>query len=494
MSRRMRMLAAFLLAWGAIVAALPACAAGRPLPLELELPVAPVEIELDDCWIDVRLEADVVPSLKARVTPGAEPGPAPTLEAGESGGRFRIARVESGDAAALPTLSLELVLDRTQALTVRGSRLGLAVRDAAGPSQTTPAAAPGQEPAGSEPSQPAGTVGHRYELVDSEVQLWGAPGISVTAENTVLYGDSGVGSVVAVLTLGSLTLRGQQGVLQLNSTDSECAVEDLEGNIVYRLTGGSLDVRGGEGRLEGTTDGGMVSATGWRGNVSVSGSEATVVLRDGSRGQARITVEDSDVTLDAMNASLVIELNGGQLSADGLSGSAKIAGTRSSRLVVQDSDGQLDLTLRGESSGEVSEATGTVTAALFESSLEIANTRELSLSADDSRVTAAGIRRLTKLSARRSEVELDLRDASDRSLSLKVPDDVVYSVHLPTPCRVQLHGGSGTSQGVDVTGCELQLEHMGRWKGAGVRDMDGRRPFLLTATLAPTGQLRVRGG
>jgi len=472
-----------------MLAAAAFAGAAENLPLERELPAAPVEIELDDCWINVRLEAEVTPMLKAQITPGAETALA-SLEVSETGGQLRITRAQAGDTATQPTLSLELVLNRTQSLQVRGARLGLAVRDAAGPDQRIPTDKPGV----GDDSPEAALASHHYELTDSEVQLWGAPGFSVTAENTVLYGDSGVGSVVAELTHGSLTLRGQQGTLQLTSTDSECAVEDLKGNLVYRLTGGSLDARGGEGRLEGTTDGGMVSASGWRGNVSVDGREATVVLREGSGGQTKVKATDSDVTLDAMDGSLVVDLDGGQLSAYGLSGTAKMTGKRSSRLVIQDSDGQLDLTLRDESSGEVSGAAGTLTVGLFDSSLDISGARDVNLSAEDSRVTAAGIRRLTKLNARRSEVELDLRDATDRSLNLKVPDDAVYSIHLPTPCRVQAQGDSATSRGLDVSGCELRLERTGRWKGSGVRDMDGRRPFLLTASVAPTGELTVRGG
>jgi hypothetical protein len=462
--------------------------AAEQLPLQRELPVAPIELELDDCWIEVRLEADVVPSLRAQVTPGAEDDQA-SLEVSERGGQVRIARAPADDGAAPPTLTLELVLDRTQSIQVRGTRLGVAVRDAAGPEPTGPQAAAGKD----EPAAAVATA-HRFELTDSELQLWGASAITVTGNNTVVYSENGAGAVVAELTLGSLTLRSQQGSLQLTSTDSESTIENLEGDITFLITGGGIDVRDGEGRIQGTSQGGMVATSGWEGDINVNGAEATVALREGRGGQVRIIAEDSNVTLDGLDGAVIIQLEGGQLSADRLSGTAKISGSRSGQLSLRDSDGTLDLTLREESSGDVVDVSGTLNARVTDGSLHIAGAHIVNLTAERSEVTVANIRRLAKFNAQRSEIELDLREAQDRTLNLRVPDDVDFTVYLPSPCRVQLQGGTGTSQGLDVSGCELQLEQLGRWKGAGRRDMEGRRPFMLTATLAPTGQLRVRGG
>jgi len=472
-----------------MLAAAATSPAGEPLPLQRELPVAPIELELDDCWIEVRLEADAVPSLRAEVTPGAETSQA-SLEVSDRGGQVRIARASADDGTTPPTLTLELVLDRTQPIQVRGTRLGVAVRDAASPEPTVADAKSGTDG----PSAPVTVAGHRFELTDSEVQLWGASAITVTGNNTVVYSENGVGAVVAELTLGSLTLRGHQGSLQLTSTDSESTVENLEGDISFTLTGGGLDVRDGEGRIQGASQGGMVATSGWEGDISVTGTEATVALREGRGGQAKIIAENSNVTLDGMDGTFIIQLKGGQLSADRLSGTAKISGSQSGQFSLQDSDGTLDLTLRDDSSGEVVDVSGTLNAQVADGSLDISGAHIVNLTAERSTVTVANIRRLAKLTVHRSEVELDLREAQDRALTLRVPDDVDITVDLPSPCRVQLQGGTGTSQGLDVSGCELQLEHLGRWKTAGRRDLEGRRPFLLTATLAPTGQLRVRGG
>jgi hypothetical protein len=472
-----------------MLAAATFAAAVENLPLERDLPVASIELELDDAWIEVRLEADAAPSLRAEVMPGSEDGQA-SLEISDRGGQVRIARAPAGDSATTPTLTLELVLDRTQSIQVRGTRLGIAVREAASPEPTIPGAKSGN----AEPSTAVAVTGHRFDLTDSEVQLQGASAITVTGNNTVVYSENGVGAVVAELTFGSLTLREQQGSLQLTATDSESTIESLDGDISFTLTGGGLDVRNGSGRIQGTSQGGMVATSGWEGDISITGTEATVALREGRGGQTKIIAEDSDVTLDGIDGSLIIQLKGGQLSADRISGTAKISGSQSGRFSLRDSDGTLDLTLRDESSGEVVDVMGTLNAQVADGSLDISGAQIVNLTAARSEVTVANIRRLAKFNVQSSEVGLDLREAQDRALNLRVPDDVDITVDLPSPCRVQLQGGSGTSQGLDVSGCELQLERLGRWKGAGRRDLEGRRPFLLTATLAPTGQLRVRGG
>jgi hypothetical protein len=475
-----------------LLAAATFAGAAEVLPIQRELPAAPVEIELDDCWIDIRLEAEATPTLRAQVTPEAGTDRA-SLEVGEAGGRLRIARAEAGDPAARLTLSLELVLDRTQTIEVRGARLGVTVRDAAG-AEPAPPAVPGAEPGEAQPTTTAAAAGHRFEVTDSEVQLWGVAASTVHGNNSVVYSENGFGAMVAELNLGSLHVRGQQGSVQLTATDGETTIERLQGDVGFTLIGGSLDVREGKGRVQGSSDGGMVSTSDWNGNVDVNGIEATITLRDGSGGQVKVVAKDSTVTLDGMDGNAVVELEDGQLSVDRLTGMAKISGSRSSRLTVRNSDGTLDLTLRDESSGEVENASGTLTAHVTAGSLDISGAHIVNLTAAQSEVTVAGIRRLAKLNVQRSEVELDLRESQDRALNLRVQDDVDFTVYLPSPCRVQMQGGSGTSQGLDVSGCELQLERLGRWKGAGSRDLDGRRPFLLTATLAPNGQLRVRGG
>ena len=477
----------------ALLAAGPALATVHELPFELPLEPAPIVVVIDDSQVDVIVEAGAQPMVRARVAPGSAGAP-PALDVGRVGDRVRIAPAIAEAAGESATVILEITLDPTQSLLVTGARLSVAVGNPPRPpaSPRPPAGRAGGDAEGGEPQ--AETSSQRYELTDSELFTGGAAATSVVARNTVVHVEDGAGDLDVDLNLGSLSVRRHAGSLRLASIDAESTVEDLEGVVDFTLEGGSLELGSGRGPVQGKSTRGFVACNRWTGSVSLTGDDASFELRDSQVEPLRFTTKSSDVRIDGLRGSVFAQLEGGELAGESLVGPLDVAATAAAGVEVIDHDGPLTVAARDDASAELSEIGGLVTANLDRATMTLTGADNLNLTAKGSRVTASGLGRLSNCVATSSELNLDLSGVDERTLDLRVTDGSTVEVTLRAPCQVQLRESAAASQQVDVTGCEFQLQSTGRWRGGMRRDAEGRPPFLLTAKVAATGLLRVRGG
>jgi hypothetical protein len=466
-------------------------AAAEPVPFEQPLPPLPVELDLHDCRIDIQVATAAEPRLRVTTAPGAE-GAAADVEVRESGGLILVRRADGGGAAA-PTLVVELVLDTAQALQVRGAGLAVSIRSPVipdtGPRLRQPVAN------GDDAEQQPPQVAHSYELTDSELHVVGSPAATITGTNTVVHGENGAGDLTVELQRGSLTLRRQRGSVRLQGWDSDCSIQDLEGAVSFGLDGGNLELADGRGRVQGEVVAGFVSVDRWTGDATVTGEEATVEVRDAAINRLELSGNATSVTVDGTHGStMTVRLTGGSASMEAVRGALELTVADDGRAEITDHEGAVTLTVAGDSVAEATGIDGLVKASVEQSELAIHNAGSLELTARSARISVAGVHRIAELDARDSELELDLRAIDTNRLDLRVVDGSDATVYLPSPCRVQLRESAETSQQVDVTGCEFQMQDMGRWRGGQRRGADGRPTFLLTAKVAESGYLRVRGG
>jgi hypothetical protein len=316
----------------------------------------------------------------------------------------------------------------------------------------------------------------------------------VIAENTVIHVEDGIGNLEVDLTLGSLSVRRHEGSLRLSSLDAESTVEDLKGVVDFTIEGGSLELGSGSGPVQGTSTRGFVSCNRWTGSVSLAGEDASFELRDGQVQPLRFTTKSSDVRIDGLRGSVFGQLEGGEVAAESVVGSFDVAATAGAGVEVTDHDGPLTVAARDDASAELASIAGLVTANLDRATMTLTVADNLNLTANGSRVTASGIGRLSNCVATSSELSLDLSEIEARHLDLRVTPNSTVDVTLRSPCQVQLRDSAAASHQVDVTGCEFRIQSAGGWHGGMRRDAEGRPPFVLTARVAETGLLRVRGG
>lgn len=477
----------------ALLAAGLAGAAAETPPFEVALAVAPVDVALDDAQVDVTFEPGAQPVVRVHVAPGAA-GVPPDFEVSQVGGRVRILRTVDEAAGEAATVTLEITLDPAQSLRLRGTRLSVAVRNPPRPIEPARPVAPAPEGDGEATEPPAEVVSQRYELVDSELYTTGAATTSLITQNTVVDVESSSGDLTVELMLGSLAVRGHEGTLQLVSVDGESTVDDLEGVVSFSLDGGSLALRGGTGGIQGSSNRGFAACDRWTGGVSLTGEDATFELRGGEVQPLRLTTKSTAIRIDGLRGPVFAQLEGGEVVAESVVGTLDVSATAGAGVEVAGHDGPLTVAIRDDSSAELAQINGLVKASLDRSTMTITGADKLSLNANRSRVTVVGISHLSGCVARASELVLDLSEIEERHLELGVSDGSSTDVILRSPCQVQLRGSASAGQQVDVTGCEFRLQTAGGWHGGMRRDAEGRPPFVLTAKVAETGLLRVRGG
>ena len=474
----------------AVVSIAGAANATETPPFEMNLTVLPVELDLHDCRIEVDATGAVEPLLRVTTSPG-DGGATPEFEVSDTGNLIRIARLDpAGVDAAMVTV--ELALDPGQAVLIRGQALSISIRRPISPSlESLPPKSDTDEAGLRLQITP---VAHTFDLLDSEVYLIGTPMATITGVNTVVEGEDGQGDVTVDIQRGSLSLRRHRGSLHLKSLDSASSVVALVGTVDLMLDGGDLELSDGSGSVTGHVEGGRLSLDHWTGTARLTGEEAAIEVRDGSLSQFDLTAESTRLAVARCRGSVTTHLRGGTLTAEALRGTLQATLIDDAHVEVTGHDGPLILAVRDNSTAAISEIKGSVKASVERSELTLTGAEALDLTARGARLSVAGVSRIKTFDAAASEFELDLRDTEGRQYDLVVEYESVATVLLPSPCRVQLRGSVAASNQVDVTGCEFQMQDTGRWRGGSYRGIDGRPVFLFTAVVGEFGSLRVHGG
>jgi hypothetical protein len=225
----------------------------------------------------------------------------------------------------------------------------------------------------------------------------------------------------------------------------------------------------------------------------LNGTATTYEIRELEAQQLKYQGTDSDFSLDSVRAAVNAQLTGGEADLTSVTGNLTLTALESARVTAERHDGKMSLTLKEDSTAELEEVTGDLTAMVIDSEMEAYAVDGLDLIAQNARVSAEVLKRLTKLKIKLSEIELDLRRITDRRLTVSVVDQSYVTVLLDAPCRVQVRETEDGGSGLSVSGCELQMERSGRWKGQRRKTADGRRPFLLIAKVSLDGDLRIQG-
>ena len=464
--------------------------AQEALPFEIELPLSGVKVELNDCLLEVTIEPGVeAPLVRARELEGAVGEPA-TFSVGMGVGQVKITQTPPAEGTDPARAIVELVLDPRQPLHVIGRDIMLVVRAPRGGTDGADSAPrlPGEE------SAQGAAVSHTYELLDSEADLTGIPSANIVADNTAVHSDGGSGALAAQLTWSGLTVANHTGGIRIASADSETTLDGFTGPVEFEIQGGGLRLREGSGTVQGRCDNGFIASFRWSGSFALGGDGASFEVRDGSVGQLKITSTDAVTTIEDIRGNVNIEATGGQITMDSVQGNLTATISDGGRGVMDSVSGALVLNLRDNAYGEVNHATGSVKARVDSAELNVSAAKSLDLISTDSRAALSGIQDLAGFEAHESEVDLDLREVKDRKLTLLVAEGTSVNLSLKAPCKVQVRESPSGGSGINVVGCELQMERAGKWKRGRIDADGGQRPFMLIAKVAETGSLRVQGG
>jgi len=431
------------------------------MPVLEESLVAPrITVDMVNAAVKVMIGGEVEGEFRARGTTG-EVDVASALVVASNGTVTR-----SNPEETTERLVLELWLGRSQTLNIAGSDLDVEVHvayqeaaelgDVAEPEEGTEG-----ESSTSGDSDQLSPASNPLEIrVDSsQVELSGVvnPSLVITSSNAIL--DHCSGAAALELEGGTARVADHEGSLDLRGLAAEFTLDTTNGRVTFALAGGGLYARDTQGLLSGQADEATVQIDSQIGPTDLRGTDTSFDLRSG-RGGVKLVGAFLDVGVSQWAGSVEARLTGGGVRGDGWRSTASVTATEGAFVEVRDVIGPMTLTLGPETSATVGRVRKGLKAGLDQAYLEASDVKNIDLSGRSSEVVLSGIRKLDKLEAVDSELDLDLRDMHGKQ-KLVLHRGTRATVELTSPCQV-LTTGVGAAGGAVVNGCEHAIRRAGR--------------------------------
>jgi hypothetical protein len=478
----------------AATAATMTASGATQLPAELPLEAQALALELDNAKLEIVLEEGAEGWLHAAaLSEGVDHGE--VLDLRRDGGQLTIARVDSSPAAD-PRLALRLRLDPVQQLSIRGRELVVTVTHEQ--PQEGDGAQDLEEPAELElPAEQGEDTGDdpgtslRLSVEGSQVTLIGVGETSVRAVRSSVRLDNCHEALTLVLEGGAAQIHDHRGPLQLDGEQGEFTVVRNRGQMNVKLDGGGLQSNFGRGALTAHVEDAYVGLERWGGRLSVKGHASTIDAYTTTSKRAALEGQDLNITIESWNGPLNARLTGGGLTGNGVRGKAIVNARAWTSVELQNLKGSLSLNLRDDSSAELVRIIGSLKADVTDSTIQIDTVQNLHLGATSSRVDIAGVRKLTQLTVKACEANIDLTGLSGKPTIALQAQSRAW-VRLSTPCSVRTSGpGSALGNQVRISGCDYRAR--GRTMPRPIRGVDGQRTVQLTVSMAADAELEVEG-
>ncbi len=341
-----------------LVFALGLCFASPPLaareePLgQVALASSAVVVEMETATIRITAADFGKPEVRWWREQPDDPGSDELSVTGETD-RVVIERPTGGDGVTLARLLVEVVMSSDQALRVVGNALDLTIeREAI--SQTQP----------SDPDIPPVYVTPalvELELEDSRALLMGPGPVTASFDGSVvsLRTTSGLHEIEAFDS--DLRFFSHAGNITLRAQGVDVVTEDMKGQFSYQGAGGSIDLNSGRGTFNIKADGARVQLLDWRGTGVASITDSNIDVRGSALRSLNLRTVSSHSTVSRCEGTISVDLDGGSLTADDLSGTVTGTVRNSASMELTGHEGDVSLNLQQDTSAGLSAISGDVT-------------------------------------------------------------------------------------------------------------------------------------
>jgi hypothetical protein len=447
---------------------------GHTLLLEAELTEPVLVLELDRAEVKIVLDAEAAGRVRVSAPAAAGLGPG-AVTGRREGRRATLTRVDEGGAI----VTVAVTAPPATRFEISGTELAVTLE-----------ADPGTSASGASAAGAAPAVSIRGER--SRIGLRGVAGARISGRELELRLEEGQGRAVLSLTDGTAEVTGHRGEVELQVTGGRATVDGCQGPLAVRSQGGELLLAGGRGSADLHLEDALLRVDGWEGKVSVNATGSVLDLRGGSAGSAELDLRGTatDAVVDGWPGAVRAAFHGGTLAGRGWGGPSQVDARELATAELAELHGNLELRLARDASARVAEVAGQLTAVVQEGRLDVDGAGGLQLTAVDSEVTVRRVERLGRLGVRGSVLDLDLSELQLRRPALRIEGGTRATIHLPSPCLVEVAGPFAT--GVSVSGCELLVRGQGRRQYA-PRSTEGERMMRLSLQLAEDATVEVEG-
>jgi len=474
-------------------------------PYEVPLEGQRIAFDLANLDLEVEVRAGAEPLLQARpLADGVEP--AAILEVTTRGNGVTVSRRDQPEPKSRD-LALRVTLDLTQALSIHGRELNLALRAEVADDESLeveeeavpetdgeeeqPAPETTEEPAATEPTPAPGKTPVTIDVAESEVVLTGVDGGTVTLEAGSLVATGCQGQLTISASGGPVEVRGYDGSLRLAGREAELTISDGRGPVNLELEGGSLFASQGRGPVSGRGINARVQLEGWEGAPTINGQGTTIEIRRSRGLRATTSGENLDVTVEGWRGALTARLGASSLRGSGWSGAAEVTARNGTSVDLSDLNGPLTLSLLEGSTATLNGVNGELKANVADSSFEGNQLRIIGITARQSRVTIGGATRISELTVVDGELDADLSPMRGKA-TVTLMGRSHGRFRLSEPCLVRTIGPAGMlGAGATVSGCDQRLS--GQRKRRHARSLEGDVPAELKLVLDADASADVTG-
>lgn len=493
--------------------------------VELELDAARVTINIATDESAARLESQLAAGGPASDQGASEPVAPDHLEVTYENARVFVRRPRGDDdngrdpARTRPRLEIALwvaadqplrLLGKDLEVILRGERLDrLAARDFGDDEDQ-----PGRDRVGSEDDgnsadtadtpvsrQTTPTERHDPEppfaielgVSSSTVDITGVADAALALSASRLRAEGTRGALTIVAEAGSESeVLQHDGNIELLASSSDSVIVGASGTLELDLTQSNLLVREGNGSMQGQARSALVVIEQWRGPTTIESTETTFELR-ATESRTKLTGSALRVTGEAgLGAIEINSTQGGNVVLRDWVGRTTITQKGDGSFESTSLRGPLLLDLREGMRATVTASGSLVQATLRDAEIEVAGAQVLKVNSERSVLRATQIRRLERIDATATELDLDLRDVQSIG-PLHADGASVLRLAMREPCRVVISGGASEDggRGVNANRCFVDLaSQIGKTFSAGSRR---GKTSVIRVELGKGGRLDVEG-
>ena len=427
---------------------------GVELPVDAELDTNKVSIQLRSGRIEVVLDPAEEPQLQIE-----------DLERGvDTEGFVTIDRAENtltitqphGEESVAPRLSIRITARPGLVLTINGESLDVTVE---GRVEPDPAKSPNEAAMFDEAAIAPAAAQLRITVDDSDVRITRATGASLGGRGSRFTVEECSGPVIADLISSRLAANRHHGLVRFKGDGADVEVSELDGALRFTMDGGTLTVSGGRGTMQGEAVSANVALEGWQGTVQLSGVSSRLEARRSGPENALLFFrgESTDVIVEDLPGGLSAEIQGGSLSAKGLTGRAKVIARDGAEVEIEGVKDALDLTLEDSSNAKVKAIGRGTTLKLDQSAFAAEGLDTFDAKASGGKISVGGVTGKAELKA--NDTDIDLRVLT-RGMHPQVTLDgrAAMRLVLPSPCLVMTEGveeSGAPPPGISASGCEI---------------------------------------
>ncbi|RLE28083.1 MAG: hypothetical protein DRJ65_00835 [Acidobacteria bacterium] len=422
--------------------------------MALSLPLRPTDltVHLEQCRVEISMNATQNPALRVLRTDGSEV-PLESIGVSVSNNVVRVRDQEGQDS--LNDLVFSFMLQPTQNFQIEGANLDLTVT---GP-ETSDQVAKDDQKSDRGKSEGEGCVAPRLlNLVGGAAHVTGGGCTKIILTDADLTLDQTSQTLEIEATGGRFRIQNHQGNITLNAQEyASGVIVGNQGDLEVTMTQGQLTVEGGTGAIKGQSENSALVVSGHNGRFEGSGSDSELQILNSLMALARLTGTRILSQFSGGQGNIRATLEGGSLSIDDWAGRIDLQSSRGTTVDIEAVEGDFAFSIV-DGNGEVTDITGHTRGILADSDMEFSRLKSIEITASASQTSVKDVPQITQMNIVGGHLDFESSNVGGKP-KIDLSAEATADIMIPQPCIVRCDGPGAKNLGnIRVSGCEFRAQ------------------------------------